>query len=587
MPELGSLRINSAETVYVSSAHWSAILESISELRGYVQSRDQDELAQESNVVPETPIDQTQQSYEGLDLFSGRIPAISKLELVAAMPDRAVANRLVYRYFNSFLLTPVMIHRPSFLRQYEEFWANPLQTDTMWIALLYGTMCLASSRESLSTTRSLSDRRLIGGSQQEYLKGLIQGLILGDFSRGGDYVVVAMVHYLFIEHLRRPDMISGNWLLLGMIIRLALRMGYHRDPSRFPELSPLQGELRRRLWLALYSADLLLSIQMGVPRMIKDGQWDTKPPRNLFDDDFNESSQELPPSRPFTETTPVSSQLDKFELLQVIAKISDMTLAITEGQHPCPNPAVESLDTLLRSTYDSIPECRKFTSISNSLMVPPDKILDQLVVSIFFRKGLIILHRWHVMSSATMEAPYGDIARNSGANSDIAASIQIYVRAALEILEYQDLVYSEIKPNGVLSELKWTIPSSLSHEFLMATSVLCTHLYRTATNAVGVEKANTFVEGDAQLRAIKQSLVRACEIWKMESTFSKDAERMAEMVTALLEKLQTRGEPQHDSTRPAADLAAKDLPSQALAQNGHDSFFLYLESYEALERSLF
>lgn len=99
--ELGNLHINSAETVYVSSAHWSAILENLSELRDYIRRRDKDETPADSSCGPESTCSNVEQSSEGPELFSGRITAIPKAELVAAIPDRAVVNRLVYRYFNS------------------------------------------------------------------------------------------------------------------------------------------------------------------------------------------------------------------------------------------------------------------------------------------------------------------------------------------------------------------------------------------------------------------------------------------------------------------------------------------------------
>lgn len=52
-------------------------------------------------------------------------------------------------------------------------------------------------------------------------------------------------------------------------------MGYPRDPSRFPSITLFGGEIRRRLWMMLYCMDVMISIQMGMPSLIKDEQCDT------------------------------------------------------------------------------------------------------------------------------------------------------------------------------------------------------------------------------------------------------------------------------------------------------------------------
>jgi hypothetical protein len=57
----------------------------------------------------------------------------------------------------------------------------------------------------------------------------------------------------------------GVWALAGVVIRLAMRMGYHRDPMAYPELSALQGEMRRRIWTAMINLDALMSVSLPQP----------------------------------------------------------------------------------------------------------------------------------------------------------------------------------------------------------------------------------------------------------------------------------------------------------------------------------
>ena len=59
--------------------------------------------------------------------------------------------------------------------------------------------------------------------------------------------------------LRSHQVIGAEWLssqdvgieislVLGIAIRLAMRIGIHRDSSVHPDSLPFQGEMRRRIW---------------------------------------------------------------------------------------------------------------------------------------------------------------------------------------------------------------------------------------------------------------------------------------------------------------------------------------------------
>jgi hypothetical protein len=65
------------------------------------------------------------------------------------------------------------------------------------------------------------------------------------------------------------------------MIRLAFRMGYHRDPKHLVGISVFDGEMRRRVWLNLVQIEALMSYQLGFPSMIPSEFCDTEVPRNL------------------------------------------------------------------------------------------------------------------------------------------------------------------------------------------------------------------------------------------------------------------------------------------------------------------
>lgn len=81
-------------------------------------------------------------------------------------------------------------------------------------------------------------------------------------------------------------------------MRVALKMGYHRDGSHFPDFSPYAVEMQRRTWYILMQFDTASASLVGLPRIIKETQCDTTELRNLRDEDFDDNSTALQSARP-------------------------------------------------------------------------------------------------------------------------------------------------------------------------------------------------------------------------------------------------------------------------------------------------
>jgi hypothetical protein len=111
---------------------------------------------------------------------------------------------------------------------------------------------------------------------------------------------------------------SGQMLeassLLGQALRIAQRLGIHRDGSIF-NLPPWQVELRRRLWYHILLLDLWCSENCGVESMISLGyQDDVPPPQNS--DDASWDTSEFSMVRPEADTgfTDMSTALVQYEI---------------------------------------------------------------------------------------------------------------------------------------------------------------------------------------------------------------------------------------------------------------------------------
>jgi hypothetical protein len=75
----------------------------------------------------------------------------------------------------------------------------------------------------------------------EYRLRTVQCLIKADYTKPVEYTVETMLLYVFGEYSSRWDAELGLWMIVSLIIRIAFRMGYHRDAKWFPSLTPFQA----------------------------------------------------------------------------------------------------------------------------------------------------------------------------------------------------------------------------------------------------------------------------------------------------------------------------------------------------------
>lgn len=115
--------------------------------------------------------------------------------------------------------------------------------------------------------------------------------------------------------------------MTGLAIRMALSLGLHRDGSHFPQLTPYEVEIRRRVWWALCFLDVRSSEDQGMDYTIASGSFDTKFPLNLDDTDINTETRETPRER--QGLTAMSISVDMCKICEVTRQIMDKSRAPT------------------------------------------------------------------------------------------------------------------------------------------------------------------------------------------------------------------------------------------------------------------
>ncbi|KAK7747994.1 hypothetical protein SLS53_001246 [Cytospora paraplurivora] len=449
-PEHGSLRMHSHGANYVNSVHWAAVLNSISELK------DQYEKEEEARML--TYGDCLSLHGPGPRLLYEPVQA-NKADILASIPARPVVDRMVAQFLNAQGVAP----------------ADP---------------------EIKTRVHMFRERT-------------VQCLVLAKFTRGGAHVLETMIIHCASEVLMCKDAEIDLWLLLGILVQLALSLGYHRDSQNFPEVSPFTGEMRRRVWAAIVQMELRLSSQMGLPRLLKSQQCDTAEPRNMLDSDFDEGIAELPASRPETEVTPMLYGLAKNRIDSISGLISDLVADIR--MHPYSE--IMELDRKLQEAEASLPPIFRWQPLSQSLIVPPQVILHRVWFQLAVQRLVIWLHRKYL-------AP-------SHPPSLYQYSRDACVQAAIKILEFQYLVDEETQPHGLLHPVRWMLSSLMQSIFLLGMSVLCYYVQ------LGKSRPDLLSDRD-QSAMIHELLRKTYPIWLRSSIASRDARKAVEHLSLLL-----------------------------------------------------
>lgn len=94
---------------------------------------------------------------------------------------------------------------------------------------------------------------------------------------------VLQAYTLFLVAMRTQIDSHTFWILTGIAVRLAQRMGLHRDGETLG-LPPFEVQMRRRLFWQLLPLDGYAGQVCGTGISISPNSWDTKPPLNINDD---------------------------------------------------------------------------------------------------------------------------------------------------------------------------------------------------------------------------------------------------------------------------------------------------------------
>ncbi|KAJ2897442.1 transcriptional regulatory protein [Zalerion maritima] len=219
-------------------------------------------------------------------------------------------------------------------------------TEALMFSIYYAAITSMDASEVKSTCNAEKSSLLM-----QYRFALEQALAKANFLTSPDMVVLQAL-VLFLVLVRRHDDTRFSWTLTGLAIRLAHSIGIHKDGSHFPDLSPYEIEMRRRLWWAICILDLRSAEDQGTDLTIIGKLFDTELPLNINDADITPETKVMPKAR--DTHTDITFSLIRYEICVLARRMHTATSSIAPA---CPRDAaltLEMREKMLVETHERV-----------------------------------------------------------------------------------------------------------------------------------------------------------------------------------------------------------------------------------------
>ncbi|KLJ12492.1 hypothetical protein EMPG_12485 [Blastomyces silverae] len=292
-------------------------------------------------------------------------PAPPKLDL----PQKDVADKLVDCYLRTTETVYRILHIPTFKRDYEEVWLNVAPQDTAFLVQLKLVLAIGATTYDEKFSMRASAVRWIYEAQAWLAEPEFKARLNTQVLQTNILLLIA----------RQTASLGGSlvWISAGSLIRSAMLLGLHRDPTFLPESTVFAIEMHRRLWNTVLEIALQSSIDSGAPPLISLGSFDAEPPRNLNDDQLM-----------FGDPLPASD--DTFTQMSVaiaLRKTFPIRLAVAEFLNNLQSRSTYEetlqLDAELRISHKEL--CRALHGLKSATGSSPSRFQVQVVDFIMHR----------------------------------------------------------------------------------------------------------------------------------------------------------------------------------------------------------
>jgi hypothetical protein len=183
-------------------------------------------------------------------------PSISR-EVIDSVPPKEICDRLVECYIRTFEGVFRVLHVPSFRKDYEAYWTGSIPEKPSLILKMLLVFAIGVP------FYDGPDQPLLRSASAKWIQAATQWLS-GPHTKSRLNMAGLQIQILTLI-ARQVSNVDGDhiWIPAGSLLRAAMHLGLHRDPSHFGKISLYHCEMRRRLWATVLEVTAQSSLDMG------------------------------------------------------------------------------------------------------------------------------------------------------------------------------------------------------------------------------------------------------------------------------------------------------------------------------------
>ncbi|KAK3308984.1 fungal-specific transcription factor domain-containing protein [Chaetomium strumarium] len=260
------------------------------------------------------------------------------------IPPRLFSDRCVNVYFQEWAPLFPVLHKPTFLRVYEEFVSDPEKIkNNHKLAQLY----LVFSIAALSGEQP--DLQQIAACEQQWQRAL-EAVLMDNTMMTLQCIVLALMYCTIRADYKRLQHYKG------IAVGLSHRLGLHQSQKRF-SFGVLTIETRKKVFWTLYTLDCFSAAILGLPKLMKEEDVHTEFPSDSDDEYVTEKG--FQPCLP-GEATRLSNALALFRGSRILAKVLGKIYP-SATSHELSLQQMSALGAELDEWYEKLPPHLKLT----------------------------------------------------------------------------------------------------------------------------------------------------------------------------------------------------------------------------------
>lgn len=241
-------------------------------------------------------------------------PTISA-DIQKIIPPKEMCDALVEGYLRTFEGIYRVLHIPSFRTEYEGYWNGTVPAKpsvVLKILLVCAIGVPFYTGENQPRLRTSSAKWIQAAADWQCAPHAKSRLNMAGLQTQILTILARQVCNVDGDHI---------WIPAGSLLRTAMHLGLHRDPSHFGKISIYHSEMRRRLWATVLEITAQTSLDMGMPPMISANDYDTAPPANIDDEHIAEGRDTPIEEQPLNVYTDCSIQIAFTQTLPIRLEI--------------------------------------------------------------------------------------------------------------------------------------------------------------------------------------------------------------------------------------------------------------------------